>query len=92
MSKHAIGSLSKEVNIELGKGPKKRGESMVFYHTRGQGSKNLKGGTGNNFDCLSGTEKKVGKLRHFAKKSHRWRYFYNNKKARKSKHFAKTNA
>jgi hypothetical protein len=55
---------------------------MVFYHTRGQGSKNLKGGTGNNFDCLSGTEKKVRKLRHFANKMHRWRYFYNNKKGR----------
>ena len=40
--------------------------------------KNLKAELGIIFDCLCGTEKKVRKLRHFAKNLRR--YFYNNKK------------
>ena len=49
--------------------------------------KNLKAELGIIFDCLGGTEKKVRKSRHFAKKLHQCLYFY--KKARKSRHFAK---
>ena len=49
--------------------------------------KNLKAELGLVFDCLGGTEKKVRKSRHFAKKLHQCLYFY--KKARKSRHFAK---
>ena len=44
-----------------------------------QGWKKLKGGTGNNFDCLGRTKKKVRKSRHFAKKLHKCLYFYKKK-------------
>ena len=53
----------------------------------GRADKNLKAELGIIFDCLGGTEKKVRKSRHFAKKLHQCLYFY--KKARKSRHFAK---
>ncbi len=54
---------------------------------KSRADKNFKAELGIIFDCLGGTEKKVRKSRHFAKKLHQCLYFY--KKARKSRHFAK---